>query len=135
MKFIITFILLFGYVFAEDMLCREIKAKMKTFEYNYTLSGDFFKENTYSCEVHPNLIEERLYLLFNCSSNSKRYANIIFVAECDGKVEKVSDIERFSISSYQKSLKYLLTSFEYLSDKNEVVVTTQQPPKKIKNFY
>ena len=121
MKFIITFIFLFGYVFAEDMLCSEIKAKMETFEYNYTFSGRLFVNKTYSCEVHPNLIEERLYLLFTCSSNSKQYTNIIFAAECDGKVEKVSDIKRFSISSYEKDFEYLLTSFEYWSDTNKVI--------------
>ena len=92
MKFIITFILFFGYVFADDMLCSEIKEKMQTFKYNYNFSLKSFKNREYSCEVHPNLIEEKLYLLFICRSSSALDKKIIFASECNGEIKSVSDI-------------------------------------------
>ena len=113
MKFLVTFVLLFGYVFAEDFQCSDIRLKMNTFEYSYIFSGKKFEDRKYTCKVHPNIIEEKLYLLFICSTDSALISKIIFAAECDGEVKMISDINNFTINTFYKNSTDILLSSEF----------------------
>ena len=107
MKFLIFYIILLGYVFAEDKTCLSIKSNMAVFKYNYVFTLVTNKQQIFDCEVHPNYIDSKLYLLFICSpvfraNNSKDY---IFAHKCEDEITKISDITKFSISTFNKLSK------------------------------
>ena len=92
---------------------------MTVFKYEYVFTSVTYKENIFDCEVHPNYINSKLYLLFICSSvirehNSKDY---IFAHKCEDEITKISDITRFSISTFNKFSKVIHLSSEYDSEK------------------
>ena len=113
MKFLIFYNILFGYVFAEDKTCIEIRTNMVEFKYEY----DFEiaqKKRTYVCTVYPNLINGKLYLLFICSYGRKdEFKDYIFAHKCDDEITKVSDIKIFSISTFNNRSDGLNLSYEY----------------------
>ena len=123
MKFLIFYIILFGYVFAEDKTCSEIRSNMVEFKYEY----DFEIKNekrTYECDVYPNVIYGKLFLLFICSHSR----NYIFAHKCDDEITRVSDIKRLSISTFNKSSEGLTLSYEYDSNFNKILKTTFSNP-------
>ena len=116
MKFLFCYIILLGYVFAEDKTCSEIKSKMKKFEYEFTFSTDSYENKKNICDVYPNDIEGKLYLLFICIndevSNSRNY---IFAHKCDDEITKISDIKRFSINTFNRYSSEISISSDYYS--------------------
>ena len=100
MKFLIFYIILLGYIFAEDKTCSEINSKMVDFKYEYLFSTEKDRFSKFNCDVYPSHIYEKLYLLFICSNdrgiNSK---NFIFAHKCYDEITRISDINRFSVAT------------------------------------
>ena len=128
MKFLIFYIILFGHVFAEDKTCTEIRYNMAEFKYEY----DFYikhEKKTYDCKVYPHVIYGKLYLLFICRYGRRDgFKDYIFANKCDDEITKVSDIKRFSISTFNNRSEGLSLNYEYNSDSSGIFNNSDSKP-------
>ena len=134
MKFLILYIILCGYVFAENKMCTDIKKDMHEFEYEYIFSLGVHTDRKYICKVHPTIIENKLYLLFICNieDDDNAYAkSYIFAHKCYDEITKVSDITKFSVSTFNKFSNEITLIYSYSSETQKLTNLRVEPMFKI----
>ena len=117
MKFLIFYIILFGFGFAEDKTCSEIRPDIIKFKYEFTFSSTEYDSRIYDCDVYPSDIEGKLYLLFVCMNNEeKSRKSYIFAHKCADEITKLSDIKRFIVSTFTKLSTEITLNYDYSSE-------------------